>query len=260
MIGSKWYITDEFSKYAREYDSYAFIQKRAAKLFAELIFDRLGEIEPRFLEIGCGTGLLTEELMKRFNSAYFHITDISERMLQYAFEKTQNYELSTKLFEELDGESIPNYFQSQADVMVSSFTIQWFNDPAKAILEVFEKLPECEQAYISYLGAGSFPEWRHYATLAGVPFTANKLPAEDELEQTIRDAGYQVKAHVHWMNQVYPDALAFFNSIKHIGAGHSLNDHLMSPVQLRRLLRTWDADCTYGVEVRHKVVFLEIER
>ncbi|TNE72993.1 methyltransferase domain-containing protein [bacterium] len=260
MIGNKWYITDEFSKYAREYDHYAFIQKRAAKQFAELIHSRLNGIQPRFLEIGSGTGLLTEELMQRFPDSYFHITDISERMLKYAFDRTQKFEQAVKLFEELDGEDMPGYFQSDADVMVSAFTIQWFDNPEESILKTFKQLPECEQAYISYLGAGSFPEWRHYAQLAGVPYTGNTLPKEDKIESALRKEGFQVKAHVQWMNQVYPNALSFFSSIKHIGAGHNLNDQLLSPAQLRRLLRVWDTDCSYGVEVRHKVVFLEIER
>ena len=37
---------------------------------------------PRILEVGCGTGILTEFLIKKYPNASFEITDISGSMLE----------------------------------------------------------------------------------------------------------------------------------------------------------------------------------
>lgn len=261
MIGSKWYITDEFSRYASEYDKFAFIQKRAAQKLADYITEHVEDKSAHsFLEIGCGTGLFTHELMQQFPKSTFHLTDISDEMVSICFKKLNSFSHGQLQFEVVDAESISPDFYSNADILTSAFTIQWFDNPIESIHRIFESVPTCKRAFISFLSYGSFPEWKHYADLAGIPFTANYLPEEIATIEAFERLGYQCEAKTSWMNQVYPNALSFLNSIKHIGAGHNVSDQLLSPVQIRRLIRTWDLECEFGVEVRHKVVFLDIKK
>ena len=262
MIGNKWYIVDEFSKYSHEYDNYAFIQKRAAIKLADFIQERLNADDERnsFFEIGCGTGLFTIELLKRFPESAFHISDISSEMISLSVSKIQTRYPGQFQFEVLDGENLHIEFRSNATSVVSAFTMQWFENPAESINQLFERIPTCKRLFVSFLAGGSFPEWKYFSQLAGVPFTANALPTEESFESSLAKYGFETSSKALWMNQVYPNSLAFLNSLKHIGAGHNINDDLMSPAQLRRLLRTWDAECEFGVEVRHKVIFMEIKK
>lgn len=261
MIGSKWYITDEFSRYSKEYDSFAFIQKRAAQKLAEFISEHLDSQKAHsFFEIGCGTGLFTQELIEQFPNSTFQITDISDEMVSICFQKLNSIAHGQLQFEVLDAETIPSGFYSNSDILTSAFTIQWLDNPIESIHRIFETIETCNRAFISFLSQGSFPEWKHYAKLAGIPFTANHLPDEEATIRAFKNLGYHCEAKTCWMNQVYPNAFSFLNSIKHIGAGHNISDQLLSPVQIRRLIRTWDSDCEFGVEVRHKVVFLDVQK
>ena len=68
-----------FSDNAESYHDKATIQRKVSKSLAGI----LPKMEnPRILEVGCGTGILTEFLIKKYPNASFEITDISGSMLE----------------------------------------------------------------------------------------------------------------------------------------------------------------------------------
>jgi SAM-dependent methyltransferase len=257
--GAKWIITDEFSKHADLYDLYAFVQNRAASEFAKFIFDGINEdYNPHFLEIGCGTGLFSIEIIKLFPDAKLHLTDISNEMLTRAFLRVISMASGRVEYELLDGENIPDVFETQADTLISAFTLQWFFNPIDSIKQYQQKIPNLRRIYLSFPTSGSFPQWKYFAKKADVPFTANELPdpqrLQNELESGVRSFRFE-KLH---LDQVYSNSFDFFNSMKHIGAGFNVKNEGMSTSMLRKLIRTWDTACPSGVTVTHEVAFIEI--
>ena len=80
-------ITGSFTKYCYSYHDNASIQKITAKSLIQLLptISR-----PRILEIGCGTGILTEALMREYPKGIFEITDISDVMLKECKRRLKN--------------------------------------------------------------------------------------------------------------------------------------------------------------------------
>ncbi|WP_154399134.1 methyltransferase domain-containing protein, partial [Bordetella pertussis] len=74
-------IGQRFDRAAARYETHAEVQRHAAEQLAERIAALPLPAEPRILEIGCGTGLLTRALARRLGRADWTITDIAPAML-----------------------------------------------------------------------------------------------------------------------------------------------------------------------------------
>ena len=78
-------IKHNFSRHATRYDRYCRIQEWAA---TELLRDpSLGSFS-RILDIGCGTGNLTQRLRERYPAAHIQAIDLCPNMLTLAREKS----------------------------------------------------------------------------------------------------------------------------------------------------------------------------
>jgi malonyl-CoA O-methyltransferase len=76
-------VISRFSAAARMYAAEPVVQKTVARRLLGLIENQWGRRRParRILEIGCGTGLLTRELARRFPSAAICAMDIAQPMV-----------------------------------------------------------------------------------------------------------------------------------------------------------------------------------
>ena len=77
-------VGKRFSAAADTYDVLATVQDRVAEELLSFIPD--GSEPATILELGCGTGLLTRRLLKRFPVAHIDAVDVSSRMIQRAKE------------------------------------------------------------------------------------------------------------------------------------------------------------------------------
>lgn len=257
--GAKWIITDEFSKHAELYDLYAFVQNRSASLFAKFVYEGINnDYNPYFLEIGCGTGLFSVEIVHLFQEARLLLTDISNEMLSKAFLRVISVATASVEYELLDGENIPDFYVNEPDTLISAFTLQWFFNPAESIKQFQQKIPSLKRIYLSFPTNGSFPEWKKYAFETNVPYTANELPNPEKLQTDLESRFRSFRFETFEMSQKYLNSFDFFNSMKHIGAGYSVKNKILSATQLRKLIKKWDADCSDGITVTHQIAFVEI--
>jgi tRNA (cmo5U34)-methyltransferase len=95
---------------------------------------------PNILDLGAGTGLLTEYLLKRYSQGYFTLVDISDEMLNIArkrFNKNGN-------FHYINGDYLNVDFKGSYDLIVSSLSIHHLEDKDKKILysKIFDHLKE----------------------------------------------------------------------------------------------------------------------
>jgi malonyl-CoA O-methyltransferase len=124
-------IKNNFSKFARYYDTYATVQNHAARmLIKKLQSDNIESI----LDIGCGTGNYTRLLIEKFPKAKIKALDISEEMISVAKNKLN---LAGVEYVVVDAET--EEFKGEFDLISSNATFQWFNDLEK-MLNRFEKL------------------------------------------------------------------------------------------------------------------------
>jgi len=74
---------------------------------------------PQILELGCGTGILTERIVKKFPNAVIHVIDQSQKMLEIAREKLRDNRRI--IFQQSDFMSC--IFETNYDLIVSSLAI-----------------------------------------------------------------------------------------------------------------------------------------
>ena len=86
MDDYKLKIHNSFSSKAESYDAYAKIQKVVAERMIERL-DVMNFTPKNILDLGCGTGLLTSLLKKRYNDSRIISVDFSSEMLKTCFEK-----------------------------------------------------------------------------------------------------------------------------------------------------------------------------
>ena len=143
-------VIKSFSDNAGSYHDKATIQREVSKSLAAI----LPKMEnPRILEVGCGTGILTEILIKKYPNGSFEITDISGSMLEECKKRCDRGKIK---FFEMDGEK-PLQNLGRYDLVVSSMTLHWFEYPLVGI----QRLAELGPLFYATIGENNFFEWQN---------------------------------------------------------------------------------------------------
>lgn len=210
-------IGARFGQQHQSYEHYAGIQKQVAQRLAAMLPDNIN-YPFKILEIGCGTGLLTAELLAKYPKASFDITDISPDMLQHCTKKFQG---PNKSFFLLDAEDEKNaIWDNDYDLIISAMTLQWLELPLKTL----ERLRQKSDIYFATIGKDNFAQW--YSILSEYDLENRKLNLlewpgiidEDRIDVT------------------YKDASEFTTLLRKTGA--SLPQHALSNEEISRITKT----------------------
>lgn len=82
---------------------------------------------PKILDLGAGTGLLTNYMLKKYPHSYFTLLDISDEMLNIARERFKG----NPKFRYIHGDYIEYNFAEKFDIVISSLSIHHHNDSSK---------------------------------------------------------------------------------------------------------------------------------
>lgn len=227
-------IASSFGAKASQYDRYAGLQKVcAAKLAA--YFPRMKN--PAVLEVGCGTGFVTDYLLRTYPDGVFTITDIAPEMIACCADK---YAAPNVSFSVMDGQSLPK--DARYDLIVLGMTAQWFDDPC-AVLEMLRgHLMPRGQIIYSAPGAHSFTAWKNIVAGVSVDnglLTYPEWPGVEARETVMLD---------------YGRVEHFLKSLKDIGA-HLPRDGapILHPVALRKACRMYND--RHGGKVEWEIVY-----
>ena len=128
-------IMYSFDKKASSYDKYSFVQKEVARRLC----DRLSNITIKplsILDIGSGTGYLSDMLYKMYPNANITCLDISFNMLKESNKK--NADLNNILS---DAENMP-FKNNKFDLIISSFTFHWCSEIEKIFFDIHRFLKD----------------------------------------------------------------------------------------------------------------------
>lgn len=248
-----------FGKAAPCYEDCAIVQRHcAAELVSILRNTKPALPEGTILELGCGTGFVTRELVNAFPDRTLEITDLSAEMLTYCQAQISPLRHPSIDFQRLDGETLAT--ERQYAAIASGFVVQWFNDVERSLKRLSRALAPGGMLVASFPTSQSFPEWKQMCEAVNLPFTGNPMPEVDMLcEQLNRDdltCSYQER----WMSTTHNRAIDFFKDLKSIGAGMGRSPYTLSSKQFRQLIDTWDAQSCSSIRVSYHVAFLIIKR
>nr|WP_283094755.1 malonyl-ACP O-methyltransferase BioC [Paenibacillus sp. ATY16] len=228
MCERKTGIGRQFSRSANgSYDVHARVQRNMAKLLASSLkqWTKKGDKdELSILEIGCGTGKLTELLKREWPNASIIAIDMAPAMIKAAEERIGLGSTNSRIHFLLGDAELwaANAPASSFDLVISNACFQWFSDP-KRTLEHLERLLRADgllafatfgpntfhelhtsfdEAYqalgtepqrhgLSFLSAD---QWREYLIEAGFSAIRQEPMAWSEKYPSVRDFLYSVKA------------------------------------------------------------------
>lgn len=239
MLNRKQQIIENFNQSARTYHTAATVQAHVAEQLAKQCATLR---PPTLLEIGCGTGLLSQHLIRLFPETRLVMTDAAPAMVAQCRAATEPHQSIDFIC--MDGEQLA--LKNRYDLILSSMTLHWFSNLEKSILEITQQLQPGGQFIFSLLNANSFKEWHAMCRHFNLPIATPLFPTMQSLKTLLPTLQLKVETY----QQTYENAYAFLHSLKKIGATVSRADYVpLSLGELRRLLRHFNTKLTISYEI-----------
>ncbi len=226
-----------FERAAKTYDAAAVLQREVAtRLAARLDYIKL---EPKSaLDIGCGTGYITYDLLKRYPKSEILALDLSINMLQQTLlglgvkASNKGWKNLFKTFKEshftksplaicADAESLPLKPQS-VDLIASNLMLQWSTDLAKTFAGFHEILAPNGLLLFTTFGPDTLKEMREsWAVVDKHPHTSNFTDMH-EVGDALLQAGFiNPVTDMEVITMTYKSVRQLMKDIKNIGASNT---------------------------------------
>ncbi|MDX8366136.1 malonyl-ACP O-methyltransferase BioC [Cytobacillus sp. IB215665] len=272
MIDKKL-LKKRFSQRAETYDNYAIVQKKMAqKLINKLSSFTHGD-SLNILEIGCGTGYLTNLIFTNFPHAQITAVDLAPGMIDIARKRLNGKDV-TFLCEDIEDIEL----QEGYDIIISNATFQWLNNLPLVLTKLRKALNKGGVITFSTFGNLTFRELHssyenakqklnlRMETAPGQSFfsmvelsnvskgafsTKHKIPSENfQVEQDIQIEYFQT---VH----------EFFTAIKKIGANNSnVGKSCQKPSFFKEVIKQYDNNYRdeHGVRATYQCLFVTYKK
>ena len=149
-------VVESFSKHARSYDRYAYLQKSMAERLASYLPEKAPS---HIIELGCGTGLFTRHLLTMPINK-ITLNDISPAMIEIL--KSQLMLPSNTKFIIGNAENI---LFKKSDLICANAVFQWFQDPENSFKRFKKALTNNGTIIFSTFGPETLKEFRQAANM-----------------------------------------------------------------------------------------------
>lgn len=264
---NKTLLQKRFNGAAVSYDQYANVQKKMAQQLLSIMkkhYQKMSSI--RILELGCGTGYLTEQLAVSFPNATITAIDFAESMIAVA--KTRSYvESVTFRCEDIEHLTLSESF----DVIISSATFQWLNDLQTTVNSLYSR-HLCEDGLLLFSTFGeqtfrelhiafqSAKEERNRQNAASV---GQRFFTREQLQGLCESVTGDVHVSETCYIEKFTEVREFLQSIRKVGATNSnAESYCQIPSIFRTMLRIYERDFTEegGIVATYHVLFAYIEK
>ncbi|MBF0584677.1 MAG: methyltransferase [Magnetococcales bacterium] len=217
---------------AEQYQQFAVVQRQVAHRLAAAL-PPLAPC-PVILELGCGTGLLSRQLLARWPDTPFVCSDIALPMVQRC--RQQLGQRETVLYTVLDGEQ-PAVIAAGFDLIAASMVFQWFSRPLAALAGLHALLRPGGCLAFATLGPATFMEWQQGCTALGLTSGLPSYPPLAAWQQAWPNPEL-AQLQVELVRRRHRSGLAFLQELRAVGAHQPVEGYRpQTPGQLRRLLR-----------------------
>jgi len=155
-LTNKNMVKQRFYRSIVTYNQSAIVQKNIAQELVRMVSSIEGLKLDNILEIGCGTGFLTDAILKQYQPRQYILNDLVGLMQDEITKITSKHNFSRWSFIEGDAEKIP--FPGHLDLVISSSTIQWFQDLVSFFKAISLSLKNNGTLALSTFGEKNFQE------------------------------------------------------------------------------------------------------
>ncbi len=239
----KGLLARRFGMRAATYEAATPVQGRLAKLLLREIESRVsGRRINRIVELGCGTGRLTQLLRQRFPEAQIVGVELAPDMIAQA-----RVHCPGATFVRADAETYVDRLSPGIDVIVSNATVQWFENPVATLRAYRALLDHNGCLAVTTFGDQTFRELRRAMVMA---YGRNGAQAVDRHLLSLAPASFWREAFPDasvseklWFDR-HADVRAFLRSLQRAGVTYAGTDRRFLPAPvLRRML-----ECYPGAE------------
>lgn len=206
MSVDKHLVSMRFAKHYADYHTQATTQQRIAHRLADCIEEELEAQSPkRALEIGMGTGFLTQRLTSAYPQAHWYLNDLVEDALEWVDVAQIKASPCMGDAEEID-------LPQNLDLIASSSAFQWFDD-----LEGFLKRAKQALHLGGLLAYSSFgtEHMKELRQLTGAGLTYFNLQQHAQL---LKQAGFEVVYQYEMMEQLkFPSGRSVLEHLRQTG-------------------------------------------
>jgi len=263
---SRQHIQQHFNHAAPSYDDAAILQKTVAERIDERL--ELTTIEPKtILDLGAGTGLLTEQVIRRYPNAQLYAVDLSSSMLKIAtprFTAPRWPALNTKLNRFLqnckltkalatktaatainaDVYQLP-FADNSVDLIVSNLMLQWCDDLDSVFAEFRRVLRPEGLLMFTTFGPDTLKELRQawQSVDANYEHVNNFIDMHDIGDALIRNGFGQPVMDMEIFTLTYDKPMGVLKDLKAIGATNAnkqRNNGLMGKQRFASMLNAYD--------------------
>lgn len=236
MTGGDYHqrVAARFAAAAQSYDAHSAVQRHTAQRLAGLIAAASLPPRARVLEIGCGTGHLSQLLTIHLPGARILATDIAPTMVAACRDRLPMLDYAA-----MDGArpTVAGPF----DLICANLAAQWFVDLPAALARLAALLTSGGMLAFSLLGADTFREWRAAHARCGLTPGTPDFPAPAQCR-----AAFPAGGELRLLTETHLDrpesALDFLRGLRALGADSAAPGHApLSPASLRRVMRELDA-------------------
>ncbi|MBN1405891.1 MAG: malonyl-ACP O-methyltransferase BioC [Candidatus Omnitrophica bacterium] len=242
-------IKNNFSRYAPYYDRYSAVQSACAK---ELLSMFNAKTFISILDIGCGTGILTGLLSRKFPKASIKAVDISDGMIDAAVKKFKSGKIK---FIREDAENM--HFKQQFDLVASNAALQWFGDLSGTLSKYKDFLSPGGMIIFSTFGPKTFCELSKALRQidgAGAKISADNFLKKRMLREILKGIFKKIKIEEKIFRERNHSIEELLNRIKYTGvrgAPHT-QKHIWTKGRIRKLEKAYrniskDMIATYQV-------------
>lgn len=263
MIDKKL-MAKRFSLHAFHYDKYATIQWDMAQKLLSFCPSHL-ETKSSLLEIGCGTGRLTEKIAQRFPDSSILAIDIAEGMIKVAQQRCQGLPIT---FFCMDAEKLKT--NQRFDLIISNATFQWIEDLPSFFQKLYNLLKPGGALLFSLFLSGTLSSLRHaYQEVSFLLYGTRKnirgitLPTyhdiKQALENTFKEKPFLLKKE--HLTPFYPDFHSLIHAFSKIGASGQYGEQA-SAVFLKHLKNFYEEHhrTPQGLPAEYEVLYVGIRR
>jgi len=206
-------IATRFSAAAGTYNRHSSIQSQAASFLLKLLVPA-HEVSA-ILEIGCGTGILTKRLVKKYPAAAICATDISEAMTASARKQlggNRHIQWLTGDFNELE---IP----CKVDLAVSSSSLHWITPLELTFRKIAGILKDGGTFAFSIMVKGTLGELHNTRKKAAPDKPVSRqLPTQKQVMDLLRLAGFRtVRKRLETSRAVFRSTASLLKSLHEQG-------------------------------------------
>lgn len=241
---NKTHVQKSFDRAAVGYEKHASVQKATAEFLARFLQEKTFFSPQTILDIGAGTGFLTEQLLKIFPQAHYTLNDISPSMIafskkKFGYQKNMDYCVG-------DAEQLA-FPQQSYDLIASSLTFQWFENLETALPRLWGKT-KC--LAFSTLLQGTFAEWEKACQKSGMDSGLHSYPSFEKLKARCSALNPHFAFFEHQTKkEFFKDAKEFVRSLKKVGA--NVPHAKYQPNHLAPIFRA----LPNGIEVNYEIFY-----